>query len=178
MNTSTIIVEILVIGILTSLWFLPILGSINFNAFFSKSISENYLSFISIALSYVLGMVINQISHVIVFPINKVFHLDIDKDKIRKIRTKNIVDSNDGFIEYLNFRRSIVRIFRSSIFNIIIIILFYSFNFFEFQKLTNNKFDIFFFSVLLISFLAIVYSYVKTSKGYNQFVIDSGDIND
>jgi hypothetical protein len=35
------------------------LGSFNFRSIFSSIVSDNYLSFISIALSYVLGMVID-----------------------------------------------------------------------------------------------------------------------
>ena len=176
MNTRTVIVEILLIGLITSAWFLPLINTLDFTDI--SNISSDYVKILAIALSYFIGMTVNQVCHILIHPLNKIFKLDQDKDKIRYYRTKAILDGKGNFFEYLNFRRSIVRIFRANIFNFVIIILFYLFNVGNLQAITKDKLSYIILLILILLLLSIIYSYIKTTRNYNQFVLDCGECDE
>lgn len=178
MSTSFLFAEILVIGIWSFLWLYAVSNKIFAgDIFVSLADADIFSSIIFVGFIYFLGMIMNVLSDIIFKPIDsKLATQSGGKENLQKGRAIIILKSEHA-AQYLNQRRSIMRIFRANTLNLI-------FTFVAIIFLRNSVTKIFLVSAWtlgLLVFLLILfsaYAYYRTLKGYNVFITSTIEILD
>ena len=176
MKTTSLLAELLVIGVCGSFWVYPLISLVipfDIQKIFLKNGVQPI--FIALTLVYFLGMLINFISDRLFDPIDKkIYSAYGGKESIQKARSLIFLHSKEA-ADYLLQRRSIVRIFRANSLNCLILIIIVFFNI----SIIRSEFNINLLSllsllgtILLISLIA----YVKTLKGYIIFIKNTGGL--
>ena len=166
MNTTSLIAEIIIVGLFSIPWIFPIINKVIDLSEIIENGNNTLLLILGIAFTYFVGMLINQFSDLLFKKNNDKYYKKYGgKEKIQAKRIELIINS-ESFADYINQRRSIVRIFRSNISNIGIFLLFYLFNLFNTRVLYTQDFSFILICILIIMLILTLYSYQKTLKGY------------
>lgn len=167
MNTTSIVAELLVIGSISLGWLIPLSKSISKFNISTITLNNGDILF-TLAIIYLMGIVINYLADKVFFYYDKnQVEKYGSKESIQEIRCKLLLKSAE-VNTYMNQKRSIVRIFRASCFNFIIISLFALFSFYDsFINFSHIYLSIIFFLITCILFLG----YHHTLNGYFKFII-------
>jgi len=174
MNYTNLLVELLVIGICSMLWLIPIGQQILNKDMIHVIAINDFQTIIALpALLYFMGMIMNFISDFIFGFMDEYFAKELGgKKNIQEIRTIIFVKYEKA-VDYLQQRRSIVRIYRANTLNFLVttVILFLN---------VGNVISWFTCShgyLITINFLIIVIcfsAYVNSLKGYFMFISKLG----
>ena len=176
MNTTNMLVEIIVVGVFGFLWVGPIMLNCFDAAYLQNFFELNIKSIIVfLAIIYFLGAISNFIADKLFFCVDKYIVKGYgSKAEIRKNRSKIIVSSSDAAC-YLFQRRSFVRIFRANSMNLFFgaVAVYFDIgrlgDLFSFDK---NNLSLFLFVFSVLSFIA----YTITLSGYFSYINEAGGI--
>jgi len=176
MNTTSLLIELIVIGSFGLIWIDPIIKYMfDFSIFTTKVFFSQYI-FIPIVVIYFLGMCLNFISDIIFHKLDENISKNYGgKKNIQKLKSKIIVLSSEG-ANYIYKRRSIVRIFRANTINIFIICLQVCFgcNLVFLTGLSTPRWVVIL--LLLCIIITIFGAYIRTLKGYFENIKIAGEI--
>src|SRR5262247_2462219 len=129
MQTTSLLVELLVIGIFACSWGYPILSFFISTSELKKLVGSNSIGVLfCIGLVYFLGMLVNFIADIVLQWKDKSIAQKFGgKRNIQESRVLLFTQSGDGY-EYSLQRRSIVRIFRANCLNTFFFLIVYLFN--------------------------------------------------
>ena len=181
MNTSIMFVEILIIGSCSMLWAYPVIKYFDINI--SLLIKQPIILFLII---YYVGLLLNNISDIILKNLDKKILVDITntnkkdysctKKNIQSIRTR-ITLYYSSAITYMNFRRSIVRVFRANILNFALFFLFFLFFtpiYVKYYELPDKKWLIC--SLIFILLFGNLIAFYRSLKGYYKYLIQVEEV--
>jgi len=175
MQTTSILAELLVIGCTALLWVIPILQKVT-DGFCCDFLLSSKEIVISLALTYLLGILMNYVSDRLFNYFEKKYAKENGGNEIiKKFRSKILLSSSSA-TTYMNTRRSIVRIMRASSCNFliyaVIIALSVTNPFKQLPKMIS-------FTVVLGTCILFLLGYIHTLIGYYKFLILTGEmIND
>ncbi|MBU2494871.1 MAG: hypothetical protein KJ571_19795 [Bacteroidetes bacterium] len=166
MQTTSILAELIVIGCTALIWCYPVIEKVT-EINFSTIMNNSGNIVISLALLYLLGVIVNFIADIFFAKFDDKYSNDYGGKESQQIaRTKILLKSTEA-TNYMTIRRSIVRILRASTFNSIIysILIFFSMAD-PIPKLANLWDGIIF---LIITFFFLM-GYRHTLIGYFKFL--------
>ena len=177
MNTTALLVDILIIGIQVLIWIFGVLSSFVINPKETLSYFSEF-SWLSILLilvtAYSIGIIFDYIIPGILKPLEK--KIDKKNNVVKKKGSKNVIDilhDNPNTHKFLDNHFSRVRIARATLFNLplitlsIIIFLFSNDLDFSWEKILNGSIILLLGGVLTI---ASFKSWVKRKKVYSNYV--------
>lgn len=171
MQTTTILSELLVIGLISMSWLLPILNKvIDLKPLLSLSNDKGVILFFFLILLYFLGIFFNNISDIAFYFYDKWLSKKYGgKEKLQKIRLQIIVKSELG-ANYLFRKRSFVRILRSASLNLVLIIIYLLFDSDTFTKVFHSSFISTIVTLVIIFFITF-YLYSRALNGYFSIIL-------
>ncbi len=173
MKTTSLIAELLVIGVFGSFWILPavsIFYELNYEEL-TKNLNLLDLS-LGIAILYFVGMMMNYLSDILYKKVDNGIADEHGGKETLWQKRYNILIQSSSAAEYLFQRRSIIRIFRANSLNILLVAIMVLLS--PVFNSINSLLDRFLFSggvliVALISFMA----YIRSLIGYFKFLNNS-----
>ncbi|MCB0539919.1 MAG: hypothetical protein KDE33_20550 [Bacteroidetes bacterium] len=180
MNTTAILAEIVITGMITLTGILLVFcgvvpNSMNFTTTVVNSNSDIFLGIFAIGFSYLLGNLVNVISHILFDKVDKKNRNEILGNQINYAQTKvKIYIKSSDLKSYLDIRYSVVRLFRSSVLSLAILSIGFSFTKLEGLSFLPQIVIAGFVLVLaLLSFLAYrnqVKTFYKAIKNMHNFL--------
>lgn len=126
MSTTTLFVEILIVGLLALVWLVLLIGSIwhlKCAIEFLKSMSDYAAFFIALIFgsAYIMGIFVDRVSD----SLYKRFQYSDNCSNDRSFGEKRlrILNEGEGMAKFLDYQRSRLRIARATIFNLLLIII-------------------------------------------------------
>ena len=184
MKTTNLISDFLIIGFIMSLsFYMPFVIYFNLNIpqifMFFKGIDTALVIVLFTGIIYVLGIVFNQISDYMVKILDKFLRHSSIKSKEEEMEeslndkyhnmVQKIVYASQTSFEYLSYRRTIIRIIRSTYIGIIIFLAEYLIICIGGAFMINSVFsltNLFVILIIIIMGIFIRYTYIRVYRGY------------
>ena len=176
MQTTSLLVELMVIGLWACSWVYPLASLVVPNAEIKRIVLANNIGLlIAIAAIYFIGMFTNLIADISLRWFDSIAANKFGgKQEIQKLRVAVFTKSGDAY-QYLLQRRSMVRVFRANWISTMLFLIVYIFNVNNTRKsLVANSIV---FSLVLLGLAALLfYAYARTLRGYFAFIKQAGEI--
>lgn len=177
MATTRLLVELLVIGLWGSLWAYPVATLVIPRSLAATLRGDPALILVLLLLLYSWGMIVNFLADQAFWFVDRLIARPFGgKERIQRLRAFIFVRSREAG-EYLQQRRSMVRVHRATTFNCLCIILVLVLDVSGVRTLHGIALGP---SILGLGLItgACFWAYVRTLRGYFAFVRDAGGVVD
>lgn len=176
MNTTSLLIEIIVIGAVALLWLVPPVLSIAPNQLHHLLRSSTpAVLVVGIAILYAVGLTINFLSDRLMSPIQRRLAKELGgKRQLQKARAHVLLQGAPA-VEYLHQRRSIVRIFRAMALNAALIALVWAWGSApEIQTFGAARWAVV--ATAIVACLIATWAFIRTLRGYFSLLLDLKEV--
>lgn len=184
MKTTAIFAELLIVGLQAIVWLIFAglvffeVSTIDTTLFNTLKSWAALITIFVLSLSYVIGVIIDRVADSLFNHVDKKLrekYLVKSNQSVADMRLY-IMSKNEGVTDFLDYVRSRLRLARSTVLNVILIIFFVALWYFTSSKFESNSIIIFLLSFGIPLLTLTIFTWFRISKTYYKRLVQAFDL--